>query len=237
MEISWQQSKRWSDPKTEVLANKKVSLDQLLLELSKYQQDKDPETALRNQPDQLKAYHILRTQEQGLRAEIEQLSQGINKLAPAKGEPSTYSNRFLAMEAAGPDHPEISRRLVNLDAAINTLGKRRAETAAQQASSPYLGFRGCGPCHAPAIGFMAKDQPRQGLHNLGQAKQQFNQSCLPCHVTGVDPSHAADALSVPDDRRGVGCETCHGPGRSHSENPTANHLARTPEPESLSDLP
>lgn len=231
MEISWRSGKRWEDPKTVLLANKKIALDRLLWELSKFQQDKDPEIALRNQPDQLKAYHILQAQEQALRGEIGRLSQEIAPKEPAKGEASAYSNRFMAMDIELPDQPEISRLLANLTAAVNTLGKRRAETAAQLVvNSPYLGFRGCGACHAPQMASWQQSKHAKAYTTLEQGKQQYNPSCLPCHVTGVDPAQAADALALPDDRRGVGCETCHGPGRRHSENPSANHLARRPEP-------
>jgi 2',3'-cyclic-nucleotide 2'-phosphodiesterase (5'-nucleotidase family) len=231
LEISWQPSRHWGNPKTAVLANKKVSLDRLLWELSKYQQDKDPETALRNQPEQLKAYHILRTQEQELRGEIEQLIKEIDKQGSPKSEPSTYSNRFIAMESDTPDHPEISHLIANLDAAVNKLGQRQAESTSVQANSPYLGFRGCGTCHPKQMASWQQTEHAKAYTTLEKGNQQFNQSCLPCHVTGIEITQAAESLALPDDRRGVGCETCHGSGRRHSESPKANPLSHRPGPE------
>ena len=228
MEINWQPSKRWGDSKTEILATKKGSLNRLLEELSNYQQDKDPETALKNQPEKLNAYHILLTQAQALRDEIDQLSKGIDKQAPANSEPSTYSNRFMAMEKEMPDHPEVARVVDKLDTAVNKLGQRQAASAVAQTNSPFLGFRGCGPCHASQLASWQQTKHAKAYMTLVNAKQQFNQSCLPCHVTGVAIPQAEEALSLPDDRLGVGCETCHGPGRRHSENPKTTPMTKKP---------
>ncbi len=156
------------------------------------------------------------------------LSKGINKRANASSEPSTYTNRFLAMEKDMPDQPEISHIVKELDAAINKLGQLQAQSSAAQVNSPYLGFRGCGACHAPQMSSWQQTKHANAYRTLAQANQQFNQDCLPCHVTGVALSQAAEALSLPDDRRGVGCETCHGAGRLHSENPKTNPMTSKP---------
>jgi len=231
MEINWQPAKRWADSRTVLLATRKGSLDHLLGELNKYQQVKNPETALRNQPDQLNAYHSLLSQEQALRSEIELLSKEIGKQAPGNNEPSTYNNRFMAMEKELPDHPEIARLVEKLDAAVNKLSQRQAGSAAVQANSPYLGFRGCGTCHPSQMASWQQTKHAKAYATLENKKQQFNQNCLPCHVTGIAIPQAAEALSLPEDRLGVGCETCHGPGRRHSENPKNTPITKKPGPE------
>ncbi len=229
MEINWQPSKRWGDQKTEVLAKKKGALDRLLWQLSKYQQDKDPETALRNQPDQLNIYHALQAQEQELRGEIDQLSKTLDQQGPSTGEPSAYTNRFMAMETALPDQPEIVRLVDALNSAVNKLGQRQAETATKT-DSPYLGSRSCGSCHAAQLASWQKTRHAAAYATLAKDKQQYNLSCLPCHVTGVSMDQASESLSITEARREVGCETCHGPGRLHIGNPKANPMALKPGP-------
>lgn len=228
MEINWQPSKLWRDPQEEVLAQKKLSLERLLWQLSKFQQDKDPETALRNQPEQLEAYHILLSQEKQLRGEIDQASKLLIPRPPAKRESSVHTNRFIAMETSLPDHLEISRLISDLDAKVNELGKSQAASLATKADSPYLGFRGCGVCHAPQMASWQSTKHATAYKTLIKDKQHFNQNCLPCHVTGIAIPQAAEALTLPDDRRGVGCEACHGPGRRHSQSPKANPMNRKP---------
>lgn len=230
MEINWQASKRWGDQKAEVLAKKKGALDRLLWQLSKYQQDKDPETALRNQPDHLKAYHALQAQEQELRSEIDQLAKALDQQGPSSGEPSAYNSRFMAMETDLPDQPDIARLVDTLDTAINKLGKRQAKTAVKS-DSPYLGSRSCAPCHAAQMATWQKTRHATAYTTLEKDKQQFNQGCLPCHVTGVSMEQASESLSIIEDRRGVGCETCHGPGRLHIANPKSNPMTHKPGPD------
>lgn len=125
--INWQPGKRWGDPRAALLAKKQGSLDRLLWQLDKFQQDKDPETALRNQPDQLKAYQILKTREQELRNDIERMTKEFSKAPPSKGEPSSFSNRFLAMEINLPDQTEIVHLTDRLDAAILQLNKQQTK--------------------------------------------------------------------------------------------------------------
>jgi len=230
MEINWQASKRWGDQKAEVLTKKRGALDRLLWQLSKYQQDKDPETALRNQPEQLKTYHALQAQEQTSRGEIDQLTKVLDQQGPSNGEPSAYNNRFMAMETDLPDQPDIVRLVDTLDTAINKLGKHQAKTAVKS-DSPYRGSKSCGACHAAQLTTWQKTRHATAYTTLEKDKQQFNQGCLPCHVTGVSMEQAAESLAITEERRGVGCETCHGPGRLHIDNPKANPMTRKPGPD------
>jgi 2',3'-cyclic-nucleotide 2'-phosphodiesterase (5'-nucleotidase family) len=124
MNINWQTGKRWGTQTAAILATKKSSLDRLLWQLGKYPQGKDPEASLRDQPDRLKTYRILKTRQQELRTEIDQLSKEIGNQGQAKSEPSSYTNRFMVMEANLPDQSEIARLVDQLDKAIFTLGRQ-----------------------------------------------------------------------------------------------------------------
>lgn len=229
MEVNWQPSKRWGDPKDEALAKKKAALDSLLWQLSKYQRAGNSETALRDQPDQLKAYQLLREREQTLRHELDGLSKEISSAGAANSEPSSYRNRVMAMEDSLPGKPEIVALFDRLDRALNQLGQEKAKTV-PVADSPYLGSQACGPCHADQLAAWQKTKHAKAYTTLVDKKQQFNTNCLPCHVTGVPLDKADEALAVPEHRRGVGCETCHGPGRSHVKDPRSATMVSKPEP-------
>lgn len=229
MKINWRSSGRWGDQPAELLAKRRADLDRLLWQLGKYQQGQDPEAALRDQPDQLKAYHALRAREQALRGEIERLGKAGGP-DPKDGEPSSYANRFMVMEDSLPDQPEVVALTDQLDRALNQRGRELAQNSAPIDTS-YLGPQGCGPCHAAELTAWRQTKHAKAYTTLADKDQQFNTNCLPCHVTGVTMDKADDALSVPENRRGVGCETCHGPGRRHAEAPKDNALPRRPGPE------
>lgn len=230
MEIKWQSSRRWEDPSAIALAAKKSSLERIREQLSKYQKKQGSEVDLNNQPERIKTYNLLLAQEQNLRGEIDLLNEKNSDHPLTIDNPSTYNNRFIAMGIDLPDHPEVSHLVTTLDAAINSIGQHQAESATIQRNSPYLGFRGCESCHSRQLTSWQQTKHAKAYMTLTKVKQQFNQSCLPCHVTGVAINQGADALALPEDRRGVGCETCHGAGRHHSENPQSNPMTRKPGP-------
>lgn len=229
LEIDWQSGRQWGERRSERLAKQKAALDSLQWQLSKYRRDKDPVAALRDQPDRLQAYQLLLQREQGLQGEIAQLSQGGAPQGATEAEPASYRNRFLTMEDSLPVQPEIVTLIDRLDRAVNQLGRDKARAPVDK-DSPYLGSQACAPCHAEQLAAWKKTKHAGAYETLVEKKQQYNTSCLPCHVTGVSMAERDEALSVADHRREVGCETCHGPGRLHQENPQANPLTTRPEP-------
>lgn len=227
MGVIWQPSKRWGDSKPESLSKKKAALDSLLWQLGKYQRHENPETALRDQPEQLKAYHLLLERQGALQRDIEALTTEISG-GRVTGEPSSYRNRFIVMEESLPGQPEIVALFDKLDRDLNKLGEEKAKTLTVR-DSPYLGSQACAPCHAPQMAAWQQTKHAGAYATLLEKKQQFNTNCLPCHVTGVKLDAADEALSVPENRRGVGCETCHGPGLDHIKDPKRNALTSRPD--------
>lgn len=228
MDINWQASKQWGDKREESLRKKKAALDSLLWQLSKYQHDKDPENTLRDQPERLKTYRLLLGREKMLRTEIEKLTEESSAGKIAEGEPSSYRDRRVTIEEGLPGEKGIVDLFDRLDRTINKLGAEKAKRLSATAS-PYLGPQACAPCHAEQVAAWQKTKHAVAYATLEGKNQQFNTKCLPCHVTGVSLEHADESLTVSANRRGVGCETCHGPGNQHATNPKDHPLASRPE--------
>lgn len=216
MEVNWQGSKRWGDSSKEALAKQRAALDSLLWQLSKVHCE---------QADQQTTCQRLKDREQTLRQEIERLASGGD--GGEGNEPSSYRQRLISMEDALPRQAEIVALIDGLDRDLNRLGQERAK-AITPVDSPYLGSESCGRCHAPLLAAWQQTKHATAYQTLVDKKQQFNTACLPCHVTGVGMDKADAALSLPDKRRGVGCESCHGPGRQHAEQPKDNPLPNLP---------
>lgn len=228
LDIAWQPSKSWDDQKGKILIRKKEALEQVRFHLLRFRQDKDPETALRNQPDQLKTYHLLQEREREFMREIDELTREM-KEDGLNGQPSTYRNRFIAMDVGLPDHPEVLAIVSRLKEAINLMGQQQSKVVPPvPVSQPYLGSTGCGQCHGPERAAWLKTPHAMAYKTLERAGQQFNPECLPCHVTGMTMAQGKDAMSLPEDRRGVGCESCHGPGRGHAVVPKGNAVVPKP---------
>lgn len=103
--------------------------------------------------------------------------------------------------------------------------------------TPYIGSAACGKCHPVSLKAvlgnkhaaatrLLKDAAPAGLHvppykrgRVGLKKAE----CLRCHVTGFARPGGFPA-KAPDDplahsMSGVGCESCHGPGKAHADDP------------------
>ncbi|MDD5759504.1 MAG: UshA-like (seleno)protein [Desulfobulbaceae bacterium] len=228
MDINWQASKQWGDKREESLRKKKAALDSLLWQLSKYRQDKDPESALRDQPERLKSYHLLLDREKILRTEMAGLTESIASKEDTGGEPSSYRDRRITIEESLPGEKAIVDLFGQLDRTINKLGAEKAKMLTAN-DSPYLGSQACVPCHAEQFSSWKKTKHAAAYATLTNKAQQFNTNCLPCHVTGVSMKQAGESLTVAENRRGVGCESCHGPGNRHVKDPNNNPLSSRPE--------
>lgn len=229
MNINWQPSRRWGSPPAEVLAQKKSALDGVVWQLSKYRTgSQDPEITLLEQPDRLSAYRTLVGREQELQQEIKRLAMNESGDETAAVAPSTYRNRFMTLESSLPDQREVVDISDRLDRALNQLGREQAKTQVVSESG-YLGAARCFTCHAEQAAAWQKTRHAEAYTTLVNKDQHFNVNCLPCHVTGVDMERASEALSIPEARRGVGCESCHGPGRKHSQDPGVHPMTHKPE--------
>ncbi len=97
----------------------------------------------------------------------------------------------------------------NVAAAANKVVE---EPAKGQAS--YVGMAACADCHSDAVDFWKKTVHAQAWKTLVDRGQQFDYSCIGCHVTGFDKPGGTN-LGHTDNLRDVQCETCHGPASIH----------------------
>jgi hypothetical protein len=104
-------------------------------------------------------------------------------------------------------------------------------SASASAQHAYAGVDSCKMCHkkedkgnqygswqkskhAQAYATLASDKGKEVAGAKGVANPQESAECLKCHVTGhgVDASLLDTKYKVED---GVGCESCHGPGKDY----------------------
>jgi hypothetical protein len=89
----------------------------------------------------------------------------------------------------------------------------------------YAGTESCKDCHAREH----EDHERQGhavaYDALLRKNKAFQPNCVQCHVVGFGaPGGFRDLRSTPK-LTGVGCESCHGPGRLHAREPRRDNIA------------
>lgn len=105
--------------------------------------------------------------------------------------------------------------------------------AEAEVSAKYVGSERCGDCHAEAYQIWQKTGHSHAFQTLEDVQnpklRQFDPECVVCHTVGFkydtgyyDPPAGATAKQIEKHNlrlRDVGCESCHGPGSMHADNP------------------
>ena len=83
----------------------------------------------------------------------------------------------------------------------------------------HVGSKRCGECHPTQHARWASTRHAVAMETLERKDVHRRADCFVCHITANLPAANAVAIelpaSVPDAFRGVGCESCHGPGAQH----------------------
>jgi peroxiredoxin len=86
----------------------------------------------------------------------------------------------------------------------------------------HVGSEACKSCHAKEFASWASGPHAAALASLESKHKSGDPSCLKCHTTGFGREGgfpAGAAASAPPDLARVGCESCHGPGGNHVDDP------------------
>jgi nitrate/TMAO reductase-like tetraheme cytochrome c subunit len=93
----------------------------------------------------------------------------------------------------------------------------------------YVGSEACKQCHAAEYAVWDKTPHGHALDALEKIAtrptlRNFDPECVRCHTVGFDHKTGyVDAATTPALKH-VGCESCHGPGSAHVDNPRAKDL-------------
>ena len=237
MLVDWRKSKTWGRRgATKELALKKQELDGLNSRINRMaQRDSEKELAASSSYQ-----NLLRTRER-LLAVIGFLEKELTDLDKTGSVPSTHENTFLTLEENLPDQPEVEKIVKKIKQDINLAGRTRVaettgmsgKTAAILENLPFTGWQVCAECHRQQADFWEKTGHSSAYQPLVDEEQQFNLDCIVCHVTAEYGTtkisgNDADLLALPVELRQVGCEVCHGPGKSHAPSRDAAAISRRP---------
>ena len=237
MLIDWQQSKTWGRKgDIKEMAIKKQELDGINGRISRIERREKKEDLSANTSYQ----NLLKSRERLLSA-INFLKNQMDDLKKTGQAPSTYENNFIALDLKLPDEPNVEKIVKRIKENINQAGRSRAAKAAISSGHPempiekfvFAGWQVCAQCHGPQTAFWEKTAHSSAYQTLVEQEQQFNLDCLPCHVTAeYETTRISDndsvLLSLPSVLQQVGCEICHGPGKSHAASQNPSQISRKP---------
>ncbi|MFT3922995.1 MAG: multiheme c-type cytochrome [Myxococcales bacterium] len=147
------------------------------------------------------------------------------KQAPAATDPApghAVLATYRRLDRQAPQDPTLRRLLDQLFARINERNAALAldEPTAQAGAkhTAYVGSKTCAACHTQAYFWWLGTQHGRAYASLQARKRELDLDCVGCHVTGFAEPGGANLASLTQ-LAGVGCESCHGPGGKHVDDP------------------
>lgn len=142
----------------------------------------------------------------------------------ARGERRARAER-IALDPGAPADASVRALLDQTFARIHTLNEAHTADAAELAAeerrargAPFVGSRTCAACHTRAYLWWQRSAHGRAYATLVGRRRELDLDCIGCHVTGFGEPHGA-RLGRLSELKDVGCESCHGAGGAHVEDP------------------
>lgn len=231
LDIAWGNSGKWKSDLNRRMDALKSSLESVNTQIA------TAETTGENSPDRSGQLVQLKNTRQDLMQQIGTLKAQYEAENPKGSVPSTFTAKTITLSASLPKDAKVEQIVSGIKQQINTLNSQTSKTGiindavAQGTADPAHPFAGptqCRSCHQPQSDFWLSTRHARSYASLQRVKQERNTECLPCHVTSQikgspkNPAERTELLTLPSSLQSVGCEICHGPGRTHAENPESS---------------
>jgi hypothetical protein len=139
--------------------------------------------------------------------------------------------RFIGLDSLIPDDPAAQNAVTSAHDDFTAEQNRNSQQSSSTvqptsllstANSPFAGVETCATCHEDAFKIWENTGHSHAMATLENKKQQFDTECVGCHVVGYQQGGFQSLVMTPQFAN-VQCESCHGPGRNHSENPAKGY--------------
>lgn len=103
-------------------------------------------------------------------------------------------------------------------------------TARGELFGDYVSYTACEMCHGNVVvGWKTTGHAKafETLKTQGEEKQE-NPGCIQCHVVAYEEDGGFIDMELTPELKDVQCESCHGPGRKHTETFSAEAIVGSP---------
>jgi 2',3'-cyclic-nucleotide 2'-phosphodiesterase (5'-nucleotidase family) len=81
----------------------------------------------------------------------------------------------------------------------------------------FIGNDDCAICHNKIFRHWAETRHASAYETLVRVEHEYDPECVSCHTIGLHYFTGFETIESTPKLKGVGCESCHGPGSSHKE--------------------
>jgi hypothetical protein len=100
--------------------------------------------------------------------------------------------------------------------------------AAKPGEAAFVGTQTCIGCHADPGTVWQGTRHSHAYATLEKVHKQYDLDCIRCHVIGVDAPGGVCRVDQVKGRTDVGCESCHGKGSLHADDPNVAIAVKKP---------
>lgn len=153
---------------------------------------------------------------------------------PPTARKNAFEARLIPLDAALPMDPAVKETVAAYDRDVSTLNLEWAKQHGKDCPAPtreapgITGTEACLSCHEEAAAVYSKTKHAHAFASLVEAGKQYHLNCVGCHVTGAYQPGGVCRVDKMEGRINVGCESCHGPGSAHAEDPTVKNILGKP---------
>ena len=159
--------------------------------------------------------------------ELERVQGELREAAAPGGLSNGIDTELVALSRSVPDHAEGLKLVEEGKSRIELVAQAGART--ERRLGPYVGSAACARCHKAETDQWAETPHARAWETLVASGRQLDLDCFACHATGAfDPEGPQIPTHVGEALQGVGCESCHGPGKAHSKSPDKEKLVTAP---------
>ncbi len=143
----------------------------------------------------------------------------------------SLSARFVPLETSVPMEKVVEELVRVYDFDVAKLNLEYAKAHGQDCPKPakgeaaFVGNNACRECHEETFPVWEASKHAHAYKSLEEKGKQYHLDCVRCHVVGMDRPGGVCRVDRVEGRKDVGCESCHGPGSLHSEDPTGDNIA------------
>ncbi|MEW5768596.1 MAG: multiheme c-type cytochrome, partial [bacterium] len=136
------------------------------------------------------------------------------------GEIKEAQLQVTALSEKIPDSPRIASLLETYHEIVKNEGLLEKEKREEPSrGGVYRGSKSCQICHKEAFKIWEGNPHAHAYETLVKKNRQFNPECVRCHTVGFGFVTGFINQEKTPHLAGVGCESCHGVGSNHIQNP------------------
>lgn len=146
------------------------------------------------------------------------------KPAPPQGR-SWFSIQFVQLSDDKPHSPTVKQLIEQFTADVGALNLAWAKAhgqdcpAAKPGEAAFVGTKACIACHADPGDVWEKTGHAHAYPTLVKVNKQYDLDCVRCHVVGTNAPGGVCRVDKVKGMENVGCESCHGRGSLHADDP------------------